>query len=100
TGRLSLETHPWLADHAVMGEVVLPGSAFVDLALHAGVELGTESVSELTLEAPLLLHEGSAVLLQVAVGDPEETGDRVVDIYSRPAGPRGEASSEAEWTRH
>ena len=25
TGRLSLETHPWLADHAVLGTVLLPG---------------------------------------------------------------------------
>src|SRR6185437_15113048 len=45
TGRLSLETAPWLADHTVMGEVLLPGSAFVDLALHAGVELDAEWIS-------------------------------------------------------
>ena len=36
TGRLSLATHPWLADHAVAGTVVLPGTAFVELALRAG----------------------------------------------------------------
>src|SRR5262249_11953768 len=35
TGRLSLETSPWLADHAVLGTVLLPGSAFLELALHA-----------------------------------------------------------------
>ena len=35
TGRLSLESHPWLADHAVMGTVLLPGTAFLELALHA-----------------------------------------------------------------
>ena len=29
TGRLSLQTHPWLADHAVMGTVLLPGTAFL-----------------------------------------------------------------------
>ncbi|MFK4273908.1 acyltransferase domain-containing protein, partial [Streptomyces milbemycinicus] len=28
TGRLSLQTHPWLADHAVSGTVLLPGTAF------------------------------------------------------------------------
>ena len=39
-GRLSLDTQPWLADHAVMGTVLLPGTAFVELALHAGGRLG------------------------------------------------------------
>ncbi|MBU3871437.1 polyketide synthase dehydratase domain-containing protein, partial [Streptomyces sp. 4503] len=29
TGRLSLRTHPWLADHAVMDTVMLPGTALV-----------------------------------------------------------------------
>ena len=29
TGRLSLKSHPWLADHAVAGNVLLPGTAFL-----------------------------------------------------------------------
>ncbi|MEU9946669.1 type I polyketide synthase, partial [Streptomyces lavendulae] len=29
-GRLSLETHPWLADHVIHGGVLLPGTAFVE----------------------------------------------------------------------
>ena len=33
TGRLSLHTHPWLADHVVRGRILLPGTAFVELAL-------------------------------------------------------------------
>ena len=33
TGRLSLATHPWLADHVVGGAVLLPGTAFLELAL-------------------------------------------------------------------
>ncbi|MEV6166591.1 acyltransferase domain-containing protein, partial [Streptomyces sp. NPDC052052] len=39
TGRLSLRGQPWLGDHAVTGTVLLPGTAFVDLALHAGGQL-------------------------------------------------------------
>src|SRR5207244_10305785 len=31
TGRLSLKSHPWLADHAVFEAVLLPGTAFVEL---------------------------------------------------------------------
>ncbi|MFD0346073.1 acyltransferase domain-containing protein [Kitasatospora aburaviensis] len=52
TGRLSLSTHPWLADHGVLGTVLLPGTAFVELAIRAGDQVGCEHVDELTLEAP------------------------------------------------
>ncbi|MYV49347.1 modular polyketide synthase, partial [Streptomyces sp. SID2888] len=30
TGRLSLSSHPWLADHVVMGTVLLPGTALLE----------------------------------------------------------------------
>ncbi|MFE7121599.1 type I polyketide synthase, partial [Streptomyces sp. NPDC057654] len=36
TGRLSAQTQPWLADHAVRGAILLPGTAFLELAVQAG----------------------------------------------------------------
>jgi acyl transferase domain-containing protein len=36
TGRLSGRDQPWLPDHAVAGTVLLPGTAFVEMALAAG----------------------------------------------------------------
>ncbi|CAM5435023.1 Acyl transferase domain-containing protein (Fragment) OS=Streptomyces griseomycini OX=66895 GN=FHS37_007818 PE=4 SV=1 [Streptomyces griseomycini] len=37
TGRLSVQTHPWLADYVVQGSVLLPGTAFVGtLAVRGG----------------------------------------------------------------
>ena len=99
TGRVSLQTHPWLADHAAMGVVLLPGTAYLDLALHVGRELGADLVSELTLEAPLVMDERAAVLLQVSVGELDESGQRAVEIYSRPAKP-ADAPWEEAWTRH
>ena len=60
TGRLSLDTHPWLADHTVLGAVLLPGTALVELALRAGDEVGCDVVDELTLDAPLVLPDGGA----------------------------------------
>ena len=69
TGRLSLATHPWLADHAVMGTVLLPGTAFVELAVRAGDQVGCDLLEELTLEAPLVLPEHGGVQLQVTVGE-------------------------------
>jgi acyl transferase domain-containing protein len=40
TGRLSLASHPWLADHKVHDVVLVPGAAMVELALHAGDHAG------------------------------------------------------------
>ena len=77
TGRLSLESHPWLADHAVLGVVLLPGTAFLELVLHAGGEVGCPVVRELVLQAPLVLEEGVAVQIQVVVGEPGEVGRTV-----------------------
>ena len=83
TGRVSLETHPWLADHAVVGVVLFPGTAFVELALRAGREVGCELVQELVLEAPLVLPEVGGVQVQVVVGEPDDSGSRTIAIYSR-----------------
>ncbi|MFJ4851074.1 type I polyketide synthase, partial [Streptomyces sp. NPDC088733] len=101
TGRLSTRTHPWLADHVVADTVVLPGAAFVELALRAGEEAGCGGLDELTVEAPLVLPEKGAVQLRVTVGGPDEQGLRPVQVHSRPdavVGPDGLA--EGEWTRH
>ncbi|MGO4429554.1 hypothetical protein AB4Z54_65155, partial [Streptomyces sp. MCAF7] len=84
TGRLSLPTHPWLADHAVLGSVLLPGTAFVELALRAGESVGRDRLAELTLEAPLVLPERGGVQLQVAVDAPDDAGRCEVAVYSRP----------------
>ena len=83
-GRVSLSTHPWLADHVVAGKVLLAGTAFVELALCAGERVGCGVVRELTLEAPLVFDGDRGVLLQVAVGRGEEAGERSLAIYSPP----------------
>ena len=88
TGRLSPSVQGWLADHAVSGVVVFPGSGFVELAIRAGDEAGCPTVDELTLHAPLTLpakDSGSgSVPVQVVVGSAEESGQRAVSIFSRP----------------
>ncbi|MFE5947550.1 type I polyketide synthase [Streptomyces sp. NPDC056480] len=95
TGRLSVSTQPWLADHAVSGTVLLPGTAFVDFMAHAGRQTGCPQVRELTLQAPLVLaEEGPGVAVQVVVDAPDEHGQRAVAVYSRPD------AGAVEWTRH
>jgi acyl transferase domain-containing protein/thioesterase domain-containing protein/acyl carrier protein len=101
TGRLSLEGHAWLADHAAMDAVLLPGTAFLEMALYVGGRVGCEVIQELVLEAPLVLPEQGSVRLQVAVGAGDESGVRKVEIYSRPEGDAEEDSwMVSEWTRH
>ncbi|MFH8387936.1 type I polyketide synthase [Kitasatospora sp. NPDC018058] len=96
TGRLSVETQPWLADHAVFGTELLPGTAFVELALRAALEVDCTTVEELTLEAPLALPERGGTAVQVVVGAPEESGTRTVAVYSRPE----KSPADLPWTRH
>jgi acyl transferase domain-containing protein/NADPH:quinone reductase-like Zn-dependent oxidoreductase/acyl carrier protein len=93
TGRLSAYQHPWIADHSVAGTVLLPGTAFVELAVRAGDEAGAGGVDELTVEAPLALPAGTGVQLQVRVGALDSEGRRPVVISAR-------AEDDAPWTRH
>ncbi|MFF2655200.1 SDR family NAD(P)-dependent oxidoreductase [Streptomyces sp. NPDC058045] len=105
TGRLSVRTHPWLADHVVGTAMLLPGTGFVEMALYAGRAVGAGTVSELTVEAPLRLAATGAVDIQVAVApldveEPDappsgEPGRWSVTVHSRPAG-----EPDAGWTRH
>ncbi|HEY2265221.1 MAG TPA: acyltransferase domain-containing protein, partial [Streptosporangiaceae bacterium] len=96
TGRLSSRSQPWLAEHAVAGTALLPGTAFVELAIRAGDAAGCGRVEELTLEAPLVLPAGQAVQLQLTVGRPDEHGQRSLEVHAR-AEPAGQ---DGPWTRH
>nr|WP_268252937.1 SDR family NAD(P)-dependent oxidoreductase [Streptomyces filipinensis] len=96
TGRLSLRTHPWLADHTVMDSVLLPGTALVELAVRAGDEAGCAQVEDLTLEAPLIVPDRGGVAVQVWVGAEEEPGRRALSVHSR----REDAPDDAPWVRH
>ncbi|MEU9968433.1 type I polyketide synthase [Streptomyces solisilvae] len=96
SSRLSLGSHPWLADHVAAGAVLLPGAAFVELVVRAGDEVGCGGVEELVMEAPLVLAEGAAVQVRVSVGEADDTGRRPVRVYSRAE----DAGAGAAWVRH
>ncbi|WP_432280786.1 tacrolimus type I polyketide synthase FkbC [Streptomyces luomodiensis] len=93
TGRISLRTHPWLADHAVRGTVLLPGTAFVELAIRAGDETGCGVVDELVIESPLVVPVTGAVDVSVTVEGADEAGRRPVTVHARTEG-------TDSWTRH
>ncbi|MFG2919658.1 SDR family NAD(P)-dependent oxidoreductase, partial [Kitasatospora sp. NPDC048298] len=96
TGRLSVRTHPWLADHVVGDRVVVPGTAMVELAIRAGDQVGCGHLEELTLEVPLVLPEQDGIRVQVTVGTPDAAGSRTVSVYSRAES----AAAEVPWTLH
>ncbi len=87
TGRISPHTHPWLADHAVNGTKLLPGTSFVDLVLHAARHTDHTLIADLTLEAPLVFGDAPVQLQVVVAGE-------AVTVHSRPA------AEDAPWTRH
>jgi acyl transferase domain-containing protein/acyl carrier protein len=99
TGRLSLRGQAWIGDHVVLDTALVPGTAFVELALRAGREAGCPAVEELALEAPLVLDPDGAVQIQVVVGDELEqaTGRREVEIHSRR---ETDGDLGGGWTRH
>ncbi|MFE0712852.1 beta-ketoacyl synthase N-terminal-like domain-containing protein, partial [Streptomyces sp. NPDC058865] len=97
TGRISTRTHPWLADHSVAGTVLFPGTGFVELAIRAGDEVGCGHLTELTIQAPLVLPEQGAAQIQVVVGAADhESGDRALTVHSR----LDHAEPDSPWTLH
>ncbi|MDA3647920.1 type I polyketide synthase [Saccharopolyspora indica] len=90
TGQVSPRTHPWLGEHVVLGRAILPGTAFLELALRAAGAAGMDRVEELTLRTPLVLPD-DGVQIQVAVGA-DDAGTRPITIHSR--------QGDGPWTRH
>nr|WP_312927503.1 SDR family NAD(P)-dependent oxidoreductase [Thermocatellispora tengchongensis] len=97
SGRLAPATHAWLGDHVVHGEVVVPGTALLELALHAADRLGLGAVDELVIETPLVLDGAAHIRIDAGA---EEGGRRAIEIHSRPESAGSDAGSDAEWTRH
>ena len=87
-GRLSLERHPWLADHVVHGAVLVPATVLAEMAVWAAHKVGCDVVDELTLETPLVLSRTADREIRVVVD-----GKRVLSVHSRGEG-------EPEWTRN
>ncbi|EFC79355.1 Acyl transferase [Parafrankia sp. EUN1f] len=104
---LSRDVTPWLAEHTVAGAALLPATAFLEMAVRAGVEAGCDQVAELILETPLVVPDRGGVHLQISVGPPGPAGTRAFAVYSRPGGPdetggdrRRAADPGGRWTRH
>ncbi|MEU4469136.1 SDR family NAD(P)-dependent oxidoreductase [Streptomyces sp. NPDC024017] len=87
-GRLSLERHPWLAEHVVHGAHLVPATVPAELAAWAAHKAGCDTVEELTLETPLVLSRTGEREIRVVLD-----GTGAVSVHSRGEG-------ETEWTRN
>ncbi|HEY4020752.1 MAG TPA: type I polyketide synthase, partial [Pseudonocardiaceae bacterium] len=94
TSLLSLRTHPWLADHAIDGVILFPGTGLVELAVRAGDEVGCPVLDELVTQTPIVVPAHGGVRVQVTVSGPAENGTRTLEVYSQ------RADGGELWTRH
>nr|WP_073939459.1 type I polyketide synthase [Streptomyces sp. TSRI0107] len=92
TGRISLTTHPWLADHTIADTPLLPATAFLDLTLHAAHHTDTPNIQDLTLEQPLPLTTATTHF-QITINAPDPEGQRTLTIHTQP-------TPDAPFTRH
>ena len=95
--RVSLVSMPWLADHRIRGNIVVPGALFIELACETAVRgLGAAAVSieHLALEEALIIQGAVERIVQVAL-TAGPLGTRALRISSRDA-----SSDDAKWTLH
>ncbi|WP_241672370.1 polyketide synthase dehydratase domain-containing protein, partial [Streptomyces sp. IB2014 016-6] len=93
TGTLNQRTHPWLSDHTVTGITVLPATAYVDLALHAGHHTNHPRLTELEMHKPLVIPEQATLQLQVMTAPLPDSDDLRVTVHVR-------QESDAPWVLH
>ncbi|HUB57494.1 MAG TPA: type I polyketide synthase [Mycobacterium sp.] len=90
---IETETIPWLADHKVHGQAVMPAAGFAEMALAAarqalGLPVGAVGVNALDIEQTLALDGQTRVTTQFTQGD---DGNRV-EIHASLAG--------GKWSRY
>jgi acyl transferase domain-containing protein/NADPH:quinone reductase-like Zn-dependent oxidoreductase/NAD(P)-dependent dehydrogenase (short-subunit alcohol dehydrogenase family)/acyl carrier protein len=90
---------PYLADHKVQGAVLLPATAYVEMALAAATEVfaeGPHTLTGLEIQKAFVLHEGEQRFVQVMLS-PDGDNESYFQVYSQ-----GMATerSEQPWTLH
>jgi acyl transferase domain-containing protein/acyl carrier protein len=92
---ISLRTHPWLEDHRVQQAVIVPASAYIEMAIAAAVQVFGDPpvcVREIENLKPVILQEGAAHRLQTALRM-DADGTAHITVHGRPT-----ADTKAPWT--
>ncbi|MDR3661343.1 MAG: SDR family NAD(P)-dependent oxidoreductase, partial [Mycobacterium sp.] len=91
TSRLSVKSQPWLSDHVIYGNVVVPGATYAAMALAA---VGPPArVQDVFFYEPIILPEKSSREVQLTLHPLEDGGGWSFRVHSRPYGVR-----DAEWS--
>ena len=96
---LSAAALPWLKDHQVFEKIVLPGTAYLEMALAAAKEsLGSETVAikGMDIREAMVIEEDAIQKVQIVV-TPEGGNEATFQIASRSA---DESNGVASWTVH
>jgi acyl transferase domain-containing protein len=99
---ISLETHPWIADHAVQGTPILPATAYVEMAIAAAsAALGMERVrvSEIHNLSPILLLPGVRRRVQATL-QRHADGSASFSVHGQPASTRNTPEEQGVWIEH
>ena len=88
---------PWLADHKVHGQAVMPATGFAEMALAAasealGLPVEAVAVNQVEVEQMLRLEDRTEVTTQLVRSTENAVDDIRVEIHSR--------SADGAWTRH
>ena len=81
------DSPPWLPDHEVMGNIVLPGAAFVEMAIAAA---GSDQIKDVVFEQPLRPTGRTALQTIIRSG---EDSQKTIETFSNSAG-------SSTWTRN
>jgi hypothetical protein len=102
TGRVSVETHPWVDEHTYYGTNVVPATGYIDFLFHAAGLVGCNQIDELIHQVPFSVPRRGALQLRVTIGVPDASDRRAVAVYTRleDDGPVPASDSAEAWTRH
>lgn len=84
-GELSLQTHPLLGDHRVLGHPVMPAAGYLSMVVAAAPDLvGANDfvLEDIRFIAPLVIPESGTVTVQLVIGKADDSGKRQVEIAS------------------
>ncbi|HEX3660931.1 MAG TPA: type I polyketide synthase [Acidobacteriaceae bacterium] len=87
SGTVSAETHPWLRDHQVEGTILVPASAYAEMAITAGrAVFGSGAVVEqMILGEALAVPPGAGAEIQ-AIATPETASSSTLRFFGRETG--------------
>lgn len=94
---VSAESPSWLSDHRVLDEVVLPATAYLEMALSAGTEvLGDGCIlDEVSISHPMAMSDFESRRVQCVLAE-AAAQERSFQVFSRPA----DLKDDSEWQLH